>query len=62
MRLSDIVSHLDMHVYAEIGLVLFGAAFIVVAARTLLIKRKDSKHLSALPLQDDDAGTEAGER
>ena len=56
MRLTDIVSHLDLAVYPQIGLVLFLAAFALVIVQVM---RSDSvKGRSAMPLDEDDARAE----
>lgn len=53
MRLSDVVSHSGLALYAEVALVLFFLVFIVIAAR--LLRRPDRKELermSRLPFDD----------
>lgn len=59
MRLTDIMSHMDLHVYTQIGLVIFLIAFIAVVVRVLLTKREDSHRLAMAPL-DDGTTTERG--
>ena len=63
MRLSDAVSHSGLALYAEVALVLFFLAFLVIAAR--LLRRPDHRELermSRLPLDDDDDTAGPGAR
>ena len=53
MRLSDIMSFLDLHVWAEIALVIFLGVFVLVVARILCAPRWVTSRIAALPLQDD---------
>ena len=58
MRLSDVVSHAGLAGYAEVGLVLFLVAFVLIVARLWL--RRDHPHLvrmSRMPLDDEPRGT-----
>lgn len=55
MRLTDIMSHLELHVYAEIGLIIFLIAFFAVVIRVLTTKRVESERMASLPLEDDTA-------
>ncbi len=58
MRLSDVVSHAGLVVYAEVGLILFFLAFILIVVRLWL--RRDRHHLarmSRMPLDDEPHGT-----
>ncbi len=52
MKLSDVVSHAGLAVYAEVALVIFGAAFVAVAAY-LFIRGSELDPHAALPLADD---------
>ncbi|HEY3215967.1 MAG TPA: cbb3-type cytochrome c oxidase subunit 3 [Candidatus Eisenbacteria bacterium] len=54
MRLSDVMSHSGLTIYAEIALILFFLVFIAVVARTFLPSRHDElRRASRLPLDDD---------
>ncbi len=53
MRLSDIMSFLDLHVWAEVALVIFLAVFALVVFRILFAPREVTKRIASLPLQDD---------
>jgi hypothetical protein len=53
MRLSDVVGHSGLAFYAEVALVLFFVAFVVIAVRLMI--RRDHPHLrrmSRMPLDD----------
>lgn len=53
MRLSEIVSAAGLHVYAEIALILFLMAFVVVLFDVVAKRHvKDFDHASSLPLED----------
>jgi hypothetical protein len=57
MKVSDVVQHADLSVWAEAALILFLAAFLVTAIKAL---RSDPKHADAMastPLNDDPAET-----
>lgn len=53
MRLTDIMSHMALHVWAEAALVIFLFVFVVVAARVLLTPGVDNKRHASLPLEED---------
>lgn len=54
MKLSDVVGHAGLALYAEIALVLFAVVFVVVAADVLRKARKEELDRQAcLPLQND---------
>jgi cbb3-type cytochrome oxidase subunit 3 len=54
LRLSDIMSHAGLHVYADVALVLFVLAFLGVVARVFAPSRKREMDEMALkPLEDD---------
>jgi cbb3-type cytochrome oxidase subunit 3 len=53
MRLSDIMGHADLAGYAEVALVLFLLAFLVIAIAVLAPGRaKEWERASRLPLED----------
>ena len=58
MKLSDIVANSGLEVYAEIALIGFFVAFVLILVRTM--RRKDSDEAARLPLDDgvrrDDGG------
>lgn len=57
MKLSDIMSHMDLAGYAEIGLGLFLVVFVAQAAWLFLPPRKRQWQSEAeLPLQDEENG------
>jgi cbb3-type cytochrome oxidase subunit 3 len=64
MRLSDIVSHSGLAVYAEVALIIFFLAFLVIVARLWLRRdRKELERMSHMPLDDDaDGSTGPGAR
>jgi cbb3-type cytochrome oxidase subunit 3 len=56
MRLTDIMSNAGLSVYAEVGLLLFLLAFVVIAVRIFRPSRKKALDEAArLPLEDGDA-------
>ena len=55
MKLSDVMSHSGLTVYAEIALIVFLAAFAAVVIRVLAAKRHDMDRAARLPLDGDDA-------
>ncbi|MEM9662760.1 MAG: cbb3-type cytochrome c oxidase subunit 3 [Planctomycetota bacterium] len=54
MRMSDIMSHVDLAVWPTIGLVLFLIVFACMAGRVLLSKRPHNERIASLPLDDDE--------
>ena len=57
MRLSDIMSAAGLTSWAEIGLILCFATFMVIVLWVFGVRRKASyEHLSELPLEDDTVG------
>jgi cbb3-type cytochrome oxidase subunit 3 len=53
MKLSDVMSHSGLAIYAEIALILFLLAFAVVVARLLVRPdRRELDRMSRLPLDD----------
>ena len=55
MRMSDIVSSMDMTVFPIIGLVIFLGVFIVVVVRAVLTSPVDAQHAASIPLDDERA-------
>ena len=62
MKVSDVVQHADLSLWAEVALVMFLGAFLVVSIRALRGDRTHAKHMAAaaLDLQDDHAAKEGG--
>jgi len=57
MSLSDIMSAAGLTSWAEIGLILCFATFMMIVLWVFGVRRKASyEHLSELPLEDDRAG------
>lgn len=54
-RLSDLVSHAGLALYAEVALVLFLVAFLVIVWRVIAARRSEMEELARKPLED--AGT-----
>lgn len=56
MKLSDIMSHAGLAIYAEIALIIFLAVWVIATVRTLL-RRSDAEFESArrLPFTDEPA-------
>jgi len=53
MRLSDVVSHSGLAGYAEVALVLFFLAFVLIAVRLLVrADRRELERMSRMPLDD----------
>lgn len=53
MRMSDIVSSLELSVFPIVGLVLFVGAFLIVTIRALSTSRSSCERWSNLPLESD---------
>lgn len=54
MRLSDVVSHSGLVLYAEVALILFFLAFLAIVARLWLRRdRGELERMSRLPLDDE---------
>lgn len=54
MKLSDIMSHAGLAIYAEVALVIFLVAFLAIAWRVLRPSRKAGYDAAArMPLDDD---------
>ena len=52
MRMTDLVSGLNLTVFPIIGLVIFGLVFVVIFWRALAMSRKRAKDAAELPLDD----------
>ena len=58
MRLSDVMSHSGLVIYAEVALVLFFLAFLVIVARLWLRRDKgELERMSRMPLDDEPRGS-----
>lgn len=54
MRLSEIMSHAGLAIYAEVALVIFFIAFVAIALRVLAPSRKaDYAAAARMPLDDE---------
>jgi hypothetical protein len=54
MKLSDVVGHSGLAIYAEIALVLFVIAFLIIGVKLLLNRnRRELERMSRMPLDDD---------
>jgi len=59
MSLTDLMSHSGLAIYAEVAMVLFLVAFLVIAARIFAPgRRAEMDAASRLPLDDADASTQ----
>lgn len=56
MRLSDIVSNLDLSIYPQVALLIFVATFIAISIRTLRRSRREMDAHARLPIDDDRPG------
>jgi cbb3-type cytochrome oxidase subunit 3 len=57
MHLADVISHAGLSGYAEVAMVLFMLAFLVIVIATYRpSKKKEMDEVSRLPLEDDPAG------
>jgi cbb3-type cytochrome oxidase subunit 3 len=55
MRLTDVMSHAGLAIYAEVAMVLFLIAFGIIVVRTFWPSRRDEMdRASRLPLEEDD--------
>lgn len=54
MSLTDIMSHLDLTVYPEVGLIIFFGVFVAVAARAMRTEPTTAQARAALPLDESD--------
>lgn len=53
MRLSEIMSRMDLTVWPIAALVIFVGVFIVVARRAFARTSSENEHAAAMPLSDD---------
>ena len=53
MSLTDIMSFMELHVYAEVGLIIFLIAFLAIAVRALTSSRSLNDRMAAMPLAND---------
>lgn len=53
MRLTDIMSHMELHVFPEIGLGIFLVVFACIVTRVMTTRKSESHKMSMLPLQDE---------
>lgn len=58
MKLSDIVGNSGLEVYAEIALIGFFVAFILIVVRTM--RRTDTSEAARLPLDDEPRRNDGG--
>lgn len=56
--IRDVMQNAGLEMFAEIGLVLFLAAFILAVVRVLLMRKDDATQVGHLPLDDDQHETE----
>ena len=62
MRLTDLVSGMDISLFPIIGLIVFGLVFLAVTIRTLRSPRDRAERAAFLPLEDgEDTATTAGQ-
>lgn len=61
MKLSDVMSAMNLAAYAEVGLVLFLAAFVLIAIE-LVRRGKSMDDLAGLPLESTDRRASDDER
>jgi len=55
MRMTDIVSNMDLSIYPIIALIMFLVAFGIIAWRVVTKPRELSEHEAMLPLDDDES-------
>lgn len=53
MRLTDIMSNMDLAVWPKMGLIIFLIAFAAIVIRVMTSKASHNRHMSSLPLGDD---------
>lgn len=49
---KDVIANADMAIFAEIGLIIFLAAFLLIIARAIFMRKDRAQHLANLPLED----------
>lgn len=60
MSLSEIMSAMQLHVFAEVGLVVFGAAFLCVLVTTFLGRNREAfERARFIPLDEEPAARRA---
>ena len=52
MRLSDVMGHAGLSIYAEIALVIFLGVFVAIVIRLFTSKRSDLERHARMPLDD----------
>jgi cbb3-type cytochrome oxidase subunit 3 len=63
MSLTDVMSGFGLHLFAELGLVLFGGAFLAIAVTTFLRRNREPfERARFLPLEDEPGTPPTGER
>ena len=58
--LRDVVENAGLEGFAEIGLILFLIAFVLVIARIVLIDKDEAAEHSRMPLDDDEPTPDGG--
>ena len=53
MRLTDIMSNMDLAIWPKMGLIIFLIAFAAIVIRVATTKRTHSRHMASMPLEDD---------
>ena len=63
MSLTDVMSGFGLQLFAELGLVLFGGAFLAIAVTTFLRRNREPfERARFLPLDDEPGGPLTGKR
>jgi cbb3-type cytochrome oxidase subunit 3 len=63
MSLTDVMSGSGLHFFAEMGLLLFGGAFLAIAVNTLLRRNQEQfERARHLPLEEEPGKAPAGKR
>lgn len=52
MRMTDLVSGMNLTTFPIIGLVIFGLVFAVIALRVLMLPAQRARHAAGLPLEE----------
>lgn len=60
MKVSDVVQHADLSMWAEAALVMFLGAFLVVTIRALRADSSHAKNMAGTPLRDEGAPEQEG--
>jgi len=53
---KDVLNHANLDLYAQLGLVVFFAVFVLVVLRVIATPRRDIARWASLPLGDNDPG------